>query len=119
MAVDDVYVHGKLTLGEDVADLCGLILAYRAWKPVTGEQASKPSDALSPEQRLFVDYAQWACANVRPARSLLLTHSDPHSPPKYRVNGLGKPPRVQPGVRLQARSADGAGSGQRLPGVVT
>ncbi len=88
VAVDDVHVNGKLTLGEDVADLGGLILAYRAWKAVTADQTLKPADALSPDQRFFVGYAQWACANVRPARSLLLARTDPHSPPRYRVNGL-------------------------------
>jgi putative endopeptidase len=89
IAVGDVHVNGKLTLGEDVADLGGLILAYRAWKKAiaTIDQIT-PIDGLTPEQRFFVGYAQWACENVRPETARLRARIDPHSPPKYRVNGL-------------------------------
>ena len=88
IAVDDVHVNGKLTLGEDVADLGGLILAYRAWRAATGNQRLMPIDGLTPDQRFFVGYAQWDCANVRPQTMRLLARTNPHSPPKYRVNGL-------------------------------
>jgi len=88
IAVDDVHVNGKLTLGEDVADLGGLLLAYRAWKAVTANQRLQPVDGLTPEQRFFVGYAQWACANVRPQTARVRARTDPHSPPRYRVNGL-------------------------------
>ena len=88
VAVDDLHVNGKLTLGEDVADLGGLILAYRAWRNATAAQRLGPIDGLSPEQRFFVGYAQWACANIRPEAMRLRTRTNPHSPPRYRVNGL-------------------------------
>jgi endothelin-converting enzyme/putative endopeptidase len=88
IAVDDVHVNGKLTLGEDVADLGGLILAYRAWRGATANQRLVPIDGLAPDQRFFVGYAQWACANVRPQVARLRARTDPHSPAKYRVNGL-------------------------------
>ncbi len=88
LAVDDIHVNGKLTLGEDVADLGGLLLAYRAWKTHTAGQTLHPIDGLTPEQRFFVGYAQWACASIRPETSRLYARIDPHSPPKYRVNGL-------------------------------
>jgi endothelin-converting enzyme/putative endopeptidase len=88
IAVDDVHVNGKLTLGEDVADLGGLILAYRAWKGATANQRLMPVDGLTPDQRFFVGNAQWACANVRPEAARLRARTNPHSPPKYRVNGL-------------------------------
>jgi len=88
VAVDDVHVNGKLTLGEDVADLGGLLLAYRAWKTATAGQALAPIDGLTPEQRFFVGYAQWACANVRPQTERVRARTDPHSPSRYRVNGL-------------------------------
>ncbi|MGQ0505435.1 MAG: M13 family metallopeptidase [Myxococcaceae bacterium] len=87
-AVDDIKVNGQLTLGEDVADLGGLLLAYRAWKTVTKGQDLRPKDGLTPEQRFFVGYAQWACENTRPERQRLLARTDPHSPARYRVNGL-------------------------------
>ena len=88
IAVDDVHVNGKLTLGEDVADLGGLILAYRAWRAATANQRLVPIDGLTPDQRFFVGYAQWACASVRPQVARLRARTDPHSPSKYRVNGL-------------------------------
>jgi len=88
LAVDDVHVNGKLTLGEDVADLGGLILAHRAWKAATAAERLVPIDGLTPEQRFFVGNAQWACTNMRPETMRLLARTDPHSPPRYRVNGL-------------------------------
>ena len=88
IAVDDVRVNGKLTLGEDVADLGGLILAYRAWKAATANQRLAPIDGLTPEQRFFVGNAQWVCSNIRPEAMRLRARINPHSPPKYRVNGL-------------------------------
>ena len=88
IAVDDVHVNGKLTLGEDVADLGGLILAYRAWRGATSNQRLMPVDGLTPDQRFFVGNAQWACSNIRPEAMRLRARTNPHSPPKYRVNGL-------------------------------
>jgi endothelin-converting enzyme/putative endopeptidase len=88
VAVDDIHVNGKLTLGEDVADLGGLVLAYRAWRAATANQRLAPVDGLTPDQRFFVGYAQWACSNIRPQVLRLRARTDPHSPPKYRVNGL-------------------------------
>jgi endothelin-converting enzyme/putative endopeptidase len=88
IAVDDLHVNGKLTLGEDVADLGGLLLAYRAWRATIANQRLQPIDGLTPEQRFFVGYAQWACANVRPQTARVRARTDPHSPPRYRVNGL-------------------------------
>jgi endothelin-converting enzyme/putative endopeptidase len=88
IAVDDIHVNGKLTLGEDVADLGGLILAYRAWRASTANQRLMPIDGLTPDQRFFVGNAQWACTNIRPEAMRLRARTDPHSPPRYRVNGL-------------------------------
>jgi endothelin-converting enzyme/putative endopeptidase len=88
IVVDDIKINSKLTLGEDIADLGGLILAYAAWKAQTAHQDLKPIQALSPEQRFFVGYAQWACENKRPEQMRLNAATDPHSPGKYRVNGL-------------------------------
>ncbi len=47
-----------------------------------------PIDGLTPDQRFFVGNAQWACTNMRPEAMRLLARTDPHSPPRYRVNGL-------------------------------
>jgi endothelin-converting enzyme/putative endopeptidase len=86
--IDDVKVNSKLTLGEDLADLAGLLLAWDAWKAATAGQKLGPRDGLAPEQRFFVGYAQWACANERPEDVRVRAMTDPHSPPAWRVNGL-------------------------------
>ena len=89
--VDDIKINSKLTLGEDVADLGGLILGWMAWKTQMATmpaQAAGPRDGLTPEQRFFVGYAQWACENDRPENLRVNAMTDPHSPGKYRVNGL-------------------------------
>jgi endothelin-converting enzyme/putative endopeptidase len=88
IVVDDIHINGKLTLGEDVADLGGLILAWMAWKDETAGKKLEPRDALTPEQRFFVGYSQWSCANERPEDQRVRAITDPHSPPRYRTNGL-------------------------------
>ena len=90
--VDDIKINSKLTLGEDVADLGGLILGWMAWQTqmATMPQQAAPAlrDGLSPEQRFFVGNAQWACENDRPENLRVKALTDPHSPGKFRVNGL-------------------------------
>jgi putative endopeptidase len=86
--VDDIKINSKLTLGEDVADLGGLRLAYDAWKEITRDQKLGPIDGLSPEQRFFIGYAQSWCTNEREESLRLHAAIDPHSPPKYRTNGV-------------------------------
>ena len=86
--VDDIRINSKLTLGEDVADVGGLILAWMAWKAETAGKALESRDGLTPEQRFFVGFAQWACENDRPENLRVKALTDPHSPGKYRVNGI-------------------------------
>jgi len=86
--IDDIRINGKLTMGEDVADLGGTLLAYLAWKDATREKELRPIDGLSPDQRFFVGMAQWACADERPEHKRLTAITDPHSPPEYRINGV-------------------------------
>src|SRR5689334_14673681 len=63
--VDDIKINSKLTEGEDVADLGGLILAYMAWKADTQGKQLENRDGFTPDQRFIVGYAQWACVNQR------------------------------------------------------
>jgi endothelin-converting enzyme/putative endopeptidase len=86
--VDEVKINSKLTEGEDIADLGGLILAWVAWKEQTKGMHLENRDGLTPEQRFFVGNAQWACENDRPEDLRQHAMTDPHSPGKYRVNGL-------------------------------
>ena len=87
-AVDDIKLNGKLTLGENVADLGGLILAYMAWQQQTKGQKLAPIDGFTPEQRFFIGYGQSWCANVRDEDKRVRVMSDPHSPEEYRANGV-------------------------------
>ncbi len=88
VVVDDIHINSKLTEGEDVADLGGTILAYIAWKDADKGKQLHPIDGLTPDQRFFVGFAQWACENDRPENARLRAVTDPHSPAKYRVNGV-------------------------------
>jgi len=88
VVVDDVHINSKLTLGEDVADLGGEILAYMAWKSATKDVSLHPIDGLTPEQRFFIGFAQWDCANERPEDLRVRAMTDPHSPAVYRINGV-------------------------------
>jgi putative endopeptidase len=86
--VDDIKINSKLTEGEDVADLGGLVLAYMAWKHATTGKQLADRDGFNPEQRFFIGYAQWACENERPENLRASAITNPHSPGRYRVNGL-------------------------------
>jgi len=88
IVVDDIHINSKLTLGEDVADLGGEILAYIAWQDATKGQSLQPRDGLTPEQRFFVGFAQWACENDRVEDLRVRAATDPHSPAEYRINGV-------------------------------
>jgi endothelin-converting enzyme/putative endopeptidase len=90
--VDDLKINSRLTLGEDLADLGGLIIAWEAWKDLMKEKgqstSSPPIDGLTPEQRFFVGFAQWDCSNDSPESLRLRALTNPHSPSTYRINGV-------------------------------
>jgi putative endopeptidase len=86
--VDDIHINSKLTSGEDVADLGGTLLAYLAWKKQTEAMHLENKDGFTPDQRFFIGYAQWACENNRPENLRVNAITNPHSPGKYRVNGI-------------------------------
>jgi putative endopeptidase len=88
VAVDDIHLNGKLTLGENVADIGGEILAYIAWKDATKDLKLETKDGLTPDQRFFVGFAQWDCANERPEQVREWVVTNPHSTAKYRINGV-------------------------------
>jgi putative endopeptidase len=88
VVVEDVHINGELTKGEDVADLGGEILAYIAWGAANAGKNLQPIDGLTPEQRFFIGFAQWDCANERPEDIRVRVQTDPHSPAEYRINGV-------------------------------
>jgi endothelin-converting enzyme/putative endopeptidase len=86
--VDDIKINGALTSGEDIADLGGELLAWMAWKEQTRLMQLESRDGLTPEQRFFVGFAQWACANERPEDLRADAVTNEHSPPRHRINGV-------------------------------
>ncbi len=86
--IDQLHINGKLTAGENIADLGGMKIALQALKKA---QASKPQpadvDGLSVEQRFFIANAQSFRGNMREERLRLQLATDPHAPDKYRVLG--------------------------------
>jgi putative endopeptidase len=104
--VDDIKINGKLTLGEDTADLGGLLLAYMAWQDATKDEKLKPLEGLTPEQRFFVGYGQSWCTNERDEIKRLRATTDPHSPEKYRANGVvSNMPEFQQAFHCKADAA--------------
>jgi putative endopeptidase len=91
VAVDDLHVNGKLTLGENIADIGGVRLGYLAWQKRVAEPGAKPDPelgGLTPAQQFFTAYAQSWCASTRPEEMRLRVQTDPHSPEEDRVNGV-------------------------------
>jgi endothelin-converting enzyme/putative endopeptidase len=87
-AVDDVKLNGKLTLGENTADNGGLRISLMAYLARTAVEPATTLDAFTPEQRVFLGWGQVWCENVRPERARMLAQTNPHSPGRYRVNGV-------------------------------
>ncbi len=88
IATGDVKVNGKLTLGENVADIGGLRLAFMAYMTSLNDKAGPKADGMSANQRFFVSYGQGWCENDRPDFLRMLAQTNPHAPTKWRVNGV-------------------------------
>lgn len=85
---DNVFMNGKLTLGENIADLGGLTMAYLALeKSMEGKPKPAPIDNLTPEQRFFLGWAQAWAEIATPQVEALQAQNDPHAIARYRVNG--------------------------------
>jgi putative endopeptidase len=86
--VDDQHIKGKLTLGENIADLGGLRLSFAAFDRTEKAHPATPAiGGFTPAQQFYLGFAQAWCANYRPQALHLLVATNPHSPPKFRVNG--------------------------------
>ncbi|MBD2770400.1 M13 family metallopeptidase [Hymenobacter sp. BT664] len=85
--LDSVHVNGKLTMGENLADLGGLTIAYQAFQKTPQAKAGKLIDGFTPEQRFFLGYAQIWRTNARPEFLRQQVQTDPHSPAQFRTNG--------------------------------
>jgi putative endopeptidase len=86
--LDSVHVNGKLTLGENLADLGGLSVSYAAMEKALAEKGRPPLiDGFTPEQRFFLAWAQIWRQNITPEAARVRINTDPHSPGEWRVNG--------------------------------
>ncbi|MED5620964.1 M13 family metallopeptidase [Ideonella sp. BN130291] len=81
------HVNGKLTLGENIADLSGLEIALKAYHLSLGGKPAPVIDGLTGDQRFFMGYAQSWRDKIREERLVQLITSDPHAPPQTRTNG--------------------------------
>jgi predicted metalloendopeptidase len=84
--MNGVTLNGKLTLGENTADNGGLRVAYMALEDALAGKG-KTIDGLTPEQRLFLGFAQVWCENMSPQEARNRAMTDPHAPGRFRVNG--------------------------------
>jgi putative endopeptidase len=84
----DIHVNGAFTLGENIGDLGGLAIAYKAWKLALKGAKSPVIDGLTGEQRFFLSYAHsWRNKN-RPEEVRRRIATDPHSPDEFRCNQI-------------------------------
>ena len=91
VAVDDVHVNGKLTLGENTADNGGLRLAFLAFLADAKRKnidLTQKQDGYTPIQQFFLGHGQSWCGSTRPEQQRLQVQTDPHSPREFRVNGV-------------------------------
>jgi putative endopeptidase len=84
----ETCVNGRLTLGENIGDLGGLSLAYRAYKMSLDGKEAPVIGGLTGDQRFFMAWAQVWRSKYRDEATRQQILSDPHSPPLYRVNGV-------------------------------
>lgn len=82
-----IHVNGKLTLGENIADMGGLAIAYDAYQRHLAKSGRKTVGGLTPEERFFYAYAQADREVLRPELEKTLALNDPHAPSRFRING--------------------------------
>ena len=87
VAIDDLHVNGKLTLGENLADLGGLCIAYDALQHALKGKSTEKLDGFTPAQRFFIAWARGWRTNYTPARLKLQVNTNPHSPGIFRAIG--------------------------------
>jgi len=85
--LDTIHINGKLTLGENLADLGGLNIAYEAFTHTKQFKEGKKIDGLTPTQRFFINWVQVWRSNTLPETQAQLILTDPHSPGMSRANG--------------------------------
>jgi len=85
--LDTLHVNGRLTLGENLADLGGLSIAYEAFKKTEQGQHGPMIDGFTPDQRFFINWAQVWRNNILPEAAAQRIMTDSHAPGVHRTNG--------------------------------
>ncbi|MEP7236736.1 MAG: M13 family metallopeptidase [Ferruginibacter sp.] len=85
--LDTIHVNGRLTLGENLADLGGLSIAYEAFKKTKMGKSNEMIDGFTPDQRFFLNWAQVWRSNILPEAAAQRIVTDSHSPGIFRANG--------------------------------
>jgi endothelin-converting enzyme/putative endopeptidase len=92
LATPDTHLNGKLTLGENTADNGGVRLAYLAFMAKAMQEQTHPdqktASGFTPQQEFFLGFAQNWCSQWRPELERLIATTDPHSPDRFRANGV-------------------------------
>ena len=89
-SIDGLHVKGQLTLGENIADLGGLTVAYDAYRKALADAGTDPAAAIegyTPDQRFFINWATVWRRNYTPDELKVRLNTDPHAPAKFRANG--------------------------------
>jgi predicted metalloendopeptidase len=86
-ALSGLHVNGKLTLGENIGDLTGIAIAYRAYLKSLGGKEAPVLDGFTGPQRFFIGYAQVWRSRYREEAMRQVVLSNPHAPPEFRVTG--------------------------------
>jgi ribosomal protein L20 len=86
-ALEDLNCNGQLTLGENIGDLTGLSIGYRAYKTSLGGKEAPVIDGFTGDQRFFMGFAQIWRSKSRDEAMRRLVLTNPHSPPQFRANG--------------------------------
>jgi putative endopeptidase len=86
IVIDTSHANGRLTEGENLADLGGLNIAYEAFKKTKQGKGNVKIDGFTPDQRFFLSWAQVWRANTRPEELASRLKTDPHSPSELRCN---------------------------------
>jgi putative endopeptidase len=89
----DLHENGDLVLGESIADLGGLNIAYRALEKELGDNRPSPIGGFTPEQRFFLSYTQLWAANDRPEFERLMLNTNPH--PLAHLRAIAAPSNMQ------------------------
>jgi len=111
--LDTLHVNGKLTLGENLADLGGLNIAYEAFSKTKQGQSANTIDGFTPDQRFFLSWAQVWRSSQTPESAAQRILTDPHSPEQFRtnapitnINAWYKAFDVKPGDKMYKKPED-------------